>query len=94
MVDSSHTLEGRCSYTNQRCDEHHRFSINFDERIMKLLTVLLLAGTVTGCSNIHPHEPEPQTLFQQIPNWDGEAMSVCAGHLPPEQRLPHQSGRC
>ena len=92
MVDSGHTLEGRCSYTDQCCDEHHRFNLNCNERVMKLLTVLLLAVTVTGCSNLYPREPEPQELFQQIPNWDGEALKVCCGHL--DKCAAHQSPRC
>jgi len=59
-------------------------------RAVLLMCVLVLAG----CSSIYTQQHTGAELFEQIPNWDGEALSVCAGHLPPEQRLPHQSGRC
>lgn len=32
--------------------------------------------------------------MNQIPNWDDEALKICAGHLPANQRRPGQSGRC
>ena len=58
------------------------------------LVLALCVGVLAGCSSIYPAQPEGAQLFEQIPNWDGEALKVCAGHLPPEQRLPGQSGRC
>lgn len=40
-----------------------------------------------------PYDPKPgQTLFDQIPNTEGEANRVCCGHLP--QCKPYQSPRC
>jgi hypothetical protein len=41
-----------------------------------------------------PWDPKPgQTLFDQIPNTDGEALRICCGRNP-TKCLPHQSDRC
>ena len=65
------------------------------------MVVGIMLTVLAGCS-IHgpmdrPYDPDPsrgETLFDQIPNWEGEARKVCAGHIPPSQRKPHQTGRC
>ena len=69
-----------------------------DKKHIRTVGVLLLAVFMSACSTLdRPYDPnfaQGETLFDQIPNWDGEALSRCAGHLPPEQRQPHQTGRC
>ena len=65
---------------------------------MKLL-VLAVCIALAGCKfNSHKNAPwdpaHPGELLQQLPNWDREANLICAGHLDPRDRLPHQSGRC
>lgn len=41
-----------------------------------------------------PWDPKPgQTLMDQIPNWDGEALRVCCG-MDPDSCKPGQSPRC
>jgi hypothetical protein len=59
---------------------------------------LVLAGSV-GCSMLQqdrrdaPWDPKPgQTLFDQIPNWEGGANRVCCGHL--RQCQAHQTPKC
>ena len=54
------------------------------------VTVLLLCAVMAGC--VYTPEREPQELFQQIPNWDNEALRVCCGHL--QTCEPYQSPRC
>ena len=45
---------------------------------------------ITGCA--HTPEPQPHSLFEQIPNWDGAALrTCCGGELTCE---PWQSPRC
>jgi hypothetical protein len=63
------------------------------------LTALLLALSSTGCSILQhdrrdaPWDPKgSQTMFDQIPNWDGGANQRCCGHL--RQCKAHQSPRC
>ena len=65
-------------------------------------TIVVVVGCILGgCAYPYnkdrPYDPDfdkGESLFDQIPNWEGEARKVCAGHLPPEQRKPHQTGRC
>jgi hypothetical protein len=43
------------------------------------------------------YDPRPgQTLMDQIPNHDGEALNTCVGHLgiPDSELKPGQSNRC
>jgi len=57
----------------------------------------ILGGCAYPYNKDRPYDPDfdkGEQLFDQIPNWEGEARKVCAGHLPPEQRKPHQTGRC
>lgn len=60
------------------------------------LVFVLLQGCV-GYSMDTPYDPDisrGQTLFDQIPNNEGESINRCAGHLPVSERKPHQTGRC
>ena len=68
-----------------------------DKNYIRTLAVLVVAAMLSACSSMDaPHDPQfpRQTLMDQIPNNEGAALSVCAGHLHPDKRLPHQSGRC
>lgn len=67
------------------------------------LAALVIVLALQGCSSMinvlgrdprdAPYDPKPgQTLFDQIPNTEGEANRVCCGHLP--QCKPYQSPRC
>ena len=39
--------------------------------------------------------PRGRALFEQLPNWDGAALRVCGGHLPPgEAERQGRSRRC
>lgn len=57
--------------------------------LMKLLPKLLLAALCASAAGCATHDrrdaawdPKPgQTMFDQIPNWDGGANRVCCGHL-------------
>jgi hypothetical protein len=67
----------------------------------RICSVLLVASSIaaTGCASHDRRDSawDPQghrALIDQLPNWDRKAMMVCGGHLPPEQRRPHQTGRC
>ncbi len=66
---------------------------------IKLLALSLVLASSTGCSILAqdrrdaPWDPKgSKTLFDQIPNWDGGANTVCCGHL--RQCRPNQSPRC
>ncbi len=66
-----------------------------------MLKLLLIAVSSTlllqGCAaNRTPWDPPPgRALFEQIPNWDGEAARVCGGHLTEEERRrTGRSARC
>jgi hypothetical protein len=68
-----------------------------DKKHIRTLAVLVVTAVLSACSSMDaPHDPAfpRQTLMDQTPNSEGAALRVCAGHLPPEQRQPHQSGRC
>ena len=56
---------------------------------MRLLAIVMCV-VLAGCA--HTPEPEPQELFEQLPNWDGAAHKTCCGHLRTCQ--PWQSPRC
>ena len=60
---------------------------------ISLLLLQACAGLYSKDTAYDPDFPR-ETLFDQIPNWEGEALSRCAGHIPPEQRKPWQTGRC
>ena len=67
-------------------------------RTLGLVAVLLMlgaCGTINGPMDT-PYDPDfpRQTLLDQIPNNEANALTVCAGHIDPRKRLPHQSGRC
>ena len=67
-------------------------------RLINHLSSLLIFILIISCTNkdtvYDPDFKKGETLFDQKPNPDGEAMRVCAGHLPPKDRKPWQSGRC
>jgi uncharacterized lipoprotein YajG len=68
-----------------------------DKNSIRTLAVMMAALMLSACSSMDaPHDPAfpRQTLMDQTPNNEQGALSVCAGHLAPEQRQPHQSGRC
>ena len=68
-----------------------------DKKHIRTLAVIMMAVMLSACSSMDaPHDPQfpRHTLFDQIPNNEGGALTVCGGHLHPDQRLPHQSGRC
>lgn len=49
---------------------------------MRTLALILAALALTGCAHRdyrdRSWDPQPGTqLFQQMPNWDGEAVRVC-----------------
>jgi hypothetical protein len=64
--------------------------------------VLVAILVLQGCSSIvynkdTPYDPDfakGETLFDQIPNNEGESLNRCAGHLDPKDRKPWQTGRC
>ena len=69
--------------------------------LARLLTVTVLAAQLGACSVLEQlpargstaWDPKPgYSLIDQIPN--NTASDVCAGHIRPELRLPHQSDRC
>ena len=62
-----------------------------------VLAILLLQACGIHYSKDTPYDPNfaaGETLFDQIPNNEGEALNRCAGHIPPSERKPHQTGRC
>ena len=67
-------------------------------RLINHLSSLLIFILIISCANkdtaYDPDFKKGETLFDQKPNPDGEAMRVCAGHLPPKDRKLWQSGRC
>ena len=58
---------------------------------------VLLNACAVGYNMDTPYDPDfgrGETLFDQIPNNTNGSSSVCAGHIDPKDRQPHQSGRC
>ena len=67
---------------------------------MPRLIALLLATQLAACSLLGDRRDAPWDpkvgrgiAMDQIPNNEGAAMSVCGGHLPPDQRKG-RSPRC
>ena len=67
----------------------------------RLLLIAAVSSTVLqGCAirdrRDAAWDPKPgRALFEQIPNWQGEAGRVCGGHLSPEERAKTgRSARC
>ena len=74
-----------------------------EDKIRSWAVILAVGCMLSACAATKPYDKDRpydpdvhrgETLFDQIPNWEGESLRVCAGHLPPEQRQPHQTGRC
>ena len=71
-----------------------------EDKIRSWAVILVVGVILGGCAGYPkdtPYDPDfgkGETLFDQIPNWDGEALARCAGHLDPKDRQPHQTGRC
>jgi uncharacterized lipoprotein YajG len=68
-----------------------------DKNSIRTLAAMMAALMLSACSSMDaPHDPAfpRQTLMDQTPNNEQGALSVCAGHIDPDRRLPHQSGRC
>ena len=65
-------------------------------RTVVALALSLMLGACGHYSMDTPYDPDfpKQTLFDQIPNNEGDALERCAGHLPQSERKPHQTGRC
>ena len=69
--------------------------------LQRCCTALLVASSIaaTGCAThdrrdtaYDPDLRRGQTLFDQIPNWEGAAAKICCGHL--RSCGPGQSPRC
>ena len=69
-----------------------------DKKHIRTVVLVLAILAVTGCTTLdRPYDPDlskGETLFDQIPNNTNSSSSVCAGHIDPKDRLPHQTGRC
>jgi hypothetical protein len=71
-----------------------------EDKIRSWAVIVLVGLILSGCAGYPkdtPYDPnfeQGQTLFDQIPNNEGEALNRCAGHIPPSERKPHQTGRC
>ena len=73
-----------------------------DKKHIRTLGLVLVLLMLSACGSVHgprdrPYDPnfsKGEQLFDQIPNNRGDALSRCAGHLPPSERKPHQTGRC
>lgn len=66
--------------------------------VLMLFFVFAAAVSTQGCMTYDrrdaPWDPKPgQALFDQIPNWEGEALRRCGGHLPESER-GQRSPRC
>ena len=70
--------------------------------MLRTVALVVVCASLTACSAFvdrrdavwDPRSGSGRQLLDQIPNWDDEALRVCAGHLPANQRRPGQSGRC
>ena len=65
--------------------------------VIAIALSLMLGACAYPYNKDRPYDPDfgkGERLFDQIPNWEGEALSRCAGHIPPELRKPWQTGRC
>ena len=69
--------------------------------ILLACSVAVLAGCGTVAEQLarDPRDaawdpPQGRSLFEQLPNWDGEALRRCGGHLRPEQRSVGMTDRC
>jgi len=69
-----------------------------DKKYIRTVVLGLAMLTLSACSTFDtPYDPDfvnGEQLADQIPNSEGEALWRCAGHLPPQERKPYQTGRC
>ena len=71
-----------------------------EDKIRSWAVALVCLAVLQGCAGYPldtPYDPnfdKGERLFDQIPNWEGEALKRCAGHIPPLERKPWQTGRC
>jgi hypothetical protein len=68
-------------------------------RKLVAVAVVTVATQLVGCAGYSiydaPWDPKPgRAMFNQIPNWEGEANLKCGGHLAPEDMKPGMSRRC
>jgi len=59
--------------------------------LFPILVIITLCAVLAGCAGTPPYSFE-QGVPDQIPNWDGEALVRCCGHLTHCE--PHQTPRC
>ena len=73
--------------------------------LLKSLSLAVVVSVLAGCGTVGaelardrrdaPWDPPPgRSLFEQLPNWDGEALRRCGAHLRPEQRSVGMTDRC
>ena len=70
---------------------------NYIRTVVLAVSLLMLQACAGLYPKDTPYDPDfsrGERLFDQIPNWEGEALKRCAGHIPPELRKPWQTGRC
>ena len=67
--------------------------------MLRLVLLLAVCANLAACAQLQqdrrdaPWDPKPgQSLFDQIPNWEGGANRVCCGHL--RSCGPNQTPRC
>lgn len=66
--------------------------------VLRLLA-LVLTASLSGCAAVRadfaPWDPvRPESLMNQIPNWENEATARCAGRLKPSEVRPGMTNRC
>ena len=73
--------------------------------LLKTVSLAVAVSILAGCGHTGKYlardsrdaawDPPPgRSLFEQLPNWDGEARRRCGGHLLPEQRSVGMTDRC
>jgi len=79
-------------------DKKHSRTVEWLGLVLLILVVLVM---LQGCSSFpgkdrayDPDITQGETLFDQIPNWDGEANRLCGSDLLPEERTRQHTLRC
>jgi len=70
-------------------------------KMLRRLLLIIAASTATGCANTNvwtaqqrPWDPPAgRALYEQIPAWDGAALTQCCGATPSKCQR-HQTDRC